>query len=132
MKSRRLRYNKCVDAFEDQIRQWRDKLTAGTLGAADFDLALEERAANNSRSRQKLLYLQAQSTAVDSGVIGMSIVEDGQVHEGPDDPAQWPYKTVLEAINDGWRVVKFPEMALIMEEDKTFGLGCEFILEKIA
>ena len=47
-----------MDAFEDQIRQWRAKLTAGTLGAADFDLALEERAANNSWARQKLLYLR--------------------------------------------------------------------------
>jgi hypothetical protein len=31
---------------------------------------------------------------------------------------------------DGWRVVKFPELALLLQEDKTFGFGCEFILEK--
>ena len=37
-----------------------------------------------------------------------------------------------DAINDDWRVVKFPEMALIRQEDKTFGIGCEFVLEKIA
>ncbi len=121
-----------MDTFKDQITQWRDKLAAGTLAATDFDRALEELAANNGRARQKLLYLQAQSTGVDASVIGMSIVEGGQVHEGPNDPAQWPYKTVLDAINDGWRVVKFPEMALMLQEDKTFGLGCEFILEKIA
>ena len=44
---------------------------------------------------------------------------------------EWPYNSVLEAMNDGWRVIKFPEMALMLQEDKTFGLGCEFILEKI-
>ncbi len=33
-------------------------------------------------------------------------------------------------MDDGWRVIKFPEMALLLQEDQTIGLGCEFILEK--
>ena len=61
----------------------------------------------------------------------MALAESGQILEGPDDPDEWPYNSVLEAIDDGWRVVKFPEMALLLQEDKTFGLGCEFILEKL-
>ena len=44
---------------------------------------------------------------------------------------EWPYNSVLEAMDDGWHVIKFPEMALMLQEDKTFGLGCEFILEKL-
>ena len=31
---------------------------------------------------------------------------------------------------DGWRVVKFPELALMMDESRTYGLGFEFILER--
>ena len=58
---------------------------------------------------------------------GMSIV----VHDGPDDPDDWPYQTVHEAMLDGWHIIKFPEMALMMAgEETTYGLGCEFILAK--
>tara|TARA_B100000949_G_scaffold215380_1_gene211571 strand:- start:271 stop:639 length:369 start_codon:yes stop_codon:yes gene_type:complete len=118
---------------KQQIQQWLDKLRAGTL--AEDDLQQELNRLNGQSSdeakRQRLLYLQTKTTGVDSEVLGMAQVENGQVREGPEDPAQWPYKSVLEAINDGWRVVKFPEMALLLQEDKTFGLGCEFILEKL-
>ena len=80
--------------------------------------------------RQSLLYLQANKTSVTSDVLGMSIVEGGKVSAGPADPDDWPYHTVLEAMNDGWRIIKFPEMALLLDEKRTYGLGCEFILEK--
>ena len=112
--------------MREQIRGWLDKLRQGTLQAADLQAALDQ------SPRQQLLYLQAASTGVDSAVLGMALVCDGQVHEGPQDPADWPYQTVLAAINDGWRVVKFPELALLLQEDQTYGLGCEFILEKLA
>lgn len=113
---------------QHQIRHWLDKLHEGTLVAADLEAALE----NSASHRQQLLYLQAASTGVESEVLGMALVADGQVHEGPEDPADWPYQTVLAAIADGWRVVKFPELALLLQEDKTYGLGCEFILEKLS
>ena len=47
-----------------------------------------------------------------------------------EDSKDWPYQSVLEAIRDGWRVVQFPNLALLMDESRTYGLGCEFILEK--
>ena len=31
---------------------------------------------------------------------------------------------------DGWRIVKFPELAILLDDRRTYGLGCEFILEK--
>jgi hypothetical protein len=31
---------------------------------------------------------------------------------------------------DGWRVIRFPETAPLMDPDRTCGLGCEFILER--
>jgi hypothetical protein len=112
--------------MREQIQDWLDKLRQSTLQAADLQTALDQ------SPRQQLLYLQAASTGVDSAVLGMALVCDGQVHEGPQDPADWPYQTVLAAINDGWRVVKFPELALLLQEDQTYGLGCEFILERLA
>ena len=79
---------------------------------------------------QDLLYLQAGSTSVASGVLGMALVQDGRMVELPDDLSDWPYKTPLDAIRDGWRVIQFPNLALMMDETRTYGLGCEFILER--
>ena len=118
---------------KQQIQQWLDKLRARTLVEDDFQRVLNrfKGQRSNVMKWQQLLYLHTQTTGVDSEVLGMALVENGQILEGPDDPAEWPYDSVLEAMNDGWRVVKFPEMALLLQEDKTFGLGCEFILEKL-
>ena len=80
--------------------------------------------------RQQLLYLQTSGTGLDSGVIGISLIAEGQIQELPLDPAQWPYQNVLAALADGWRVIKFPELALLLQEEHTVGLGCEFVLEK--
>ena len=122
-------------ADRQQIQGWLDKLRAGTLVEADLEHALDRLSdgtlAGNSPKRQRLLYLNTSSTAVDSQVLGMALVENGEILEGPDDVDEWPYNSVLEAMDDGWRVIKFPEMALLLQEDKTFGLGCEFILEKL-
>lgn len=78
---------------------------------------------------QDLLYLQAISTSVASPVHGMMLVENGEVHE-PDE-SRWPYRTVLDAIRDGWRVIQFPNLALMTDESRTYALGCEFILERL-
>lgn len=118
-----------------QIQQWIDKLRAGTLVEADLQQALDElsnkASDSDSPKRQRLLYLNTSSTSVDSQILGMALVENGEILEAPDNVDEWPYNSVLEAMDNGWRVVKFPEMALLLQEDKTFGLGCEFILEKL-
>ena len=121
-------------ADKQQIQEWLDKLRAGTLAETDFQQALDslnDRAAMDDSPQQRLLYLNTGNTGVDSQVLGMALVENGEILEGPDDVDEWPYNSVLEAMDDGWRVIKFPEMALLLQEDKTFGLGCEFILEKL-
>jgi hypothetical protein len=82
------------------------------------------------RRRQDLLYLQAGSTSPGAPVHGMLLVEDGEIREPPEDPDQWPYRTVLEAIRDGWRIIQFPNLTLMLDERRTYGLGCEFILER--
>jgi hypothetical protein len=80
--------------------------------------------------RQDLLYLQTSGTSVGAGVLGMALVQNGEIQPVPDDPGEWPYQTVLEAIRDGWRVIQFPNVALLLDESRTYGLGCEFILER--
>ena len=121
-------------ADKQQIQEWLDKLRTGTLVEADLQQALDRLDGTSddaSPRQQRLLYLNTGNTGVDSQVLGMALVENGEILEGPDDVDEWPYNSVLEAMDDGWRVIKFPEMALLLQEDKTFGLGCEFILEKL-
>ena len=121
-------------ADRQQIQGWLDKLRAGTLVEADLQQALNRldgTSDDDSPKQQRLLYLNTGNTGVDSQVFGMALVENGEILEGPDDVDEWPYNSVLEAMDDGWRIIKFPEMALLLQEDKTFGLGCEFILEKL-
>jgi hypothetical protein len=119
---------------KQQIQEWLDKLRAGTLVEADLQQVLDRldgTSDDDSPKQQRLLYLNTGNTGVDSQVLGMALVENGEILEGPDDVDEWPYNSVLEAMDDGWRIIKFPEMALLLQEDKTFGLGCEFILEKL-
>ena len=108
----------CLEAF-----------SLGRLTEADLRQVMDE-LCEPARGYQDLLYLQTSHTSLDSPVHGMSIVLNGEISDGPQNPNEWPYETPLQAIQDGWRVVQFPNMALIMDESKAYGLGCEFILEK--
>jgi hypothetical protein len=110
-----------IDQVLEHFRQ-------GQLTEQSLRQALERR--GTPAKRQDLLYLQASSTSLVSSVLGMTLVRDGKIVPGATDAAEWPYSSVLEAIRDGWRVVKFPELALLLVEERTIGLGCEFILEK--
>jgi len=97
-----------------------------------------EQLADGEPKHQDLLYLQVNSDypgshphgARTDSVVGMMIMENGDISEGPADPDDWPYKSIKDALDDGWRIIKFPEMALLMDESRTYGLGSEFILEK--
>ena len=83
----------------------------------------------DNAKQQHLLYLQTATTAVTSEVIGMLMVKDGAVSDGPFDYADWPYKTVLDALNEGWRVIRFPVQLPVGHTQDTH-ITCEFILEK--
>jgi hypothetical protein len=105
-----------------------EQLKAGTL--TEESLAHIVELAESGLKQQDLLYLQTNRTSPISPVVGMRIVEDGEISDGPADPEDWPYGTVLEAIRDGWRIIKFPEQALMLDETRTYGLGAEFVLER--
>ena len=114
--------NRQVEVCLDELR--RGELSGGSLRR------IAELADGPAGGRQDLLYLQAEQTSMTSRVIGMSMFVDGEFTDGPDDPDGWPYQTVGDALADGWRIVKFPEMAILLDDRRTYGLGCEFIPEK--
>ena len=64
-----------------------------------------------SRLRQKVLVLYLANSALDSGVKGWSIYDGtGQTQPTTGDSDVPPYRTGLEALLDGWRVVQFPQL----------------------
>jgi hypothetical protein len=114
--------------LEQEIERCISELQRGELTEGSLRHVLD--AVGPPRGRQDLLYLQAASTSPGAPVHGMLLVEAGEIREPPDNPDQWPYRTVLDAIRDGWRIIHFPNLTLMMDERRTYGLGCEFILER--
>ena len=121
-------------SIREQVERCIEELRRGELTEEGLQGVLDSidrrREGRGRKRRQELLYLQTRSTSIDYPVLGMRILENGVLSDGPRDPDEWPYKTVLEAVNDGWRIIKFPEMALLLDESRSFGLACEFILER--
>ena len=114
--------------IEHQVERCIDELKRGTLTEKGLRRIAE--VAGQVRPVQDILYLHTTVNSLNSDVLAMRIVDNGEISDGPEDPDDWPYQSVLEAIRDGWRVVKFPELALMMDESRTYGLGFEFILER--
>ena len=84
-----------------------------------------------SQPIQDLLYLHASTFSPTSEVIAMTLMEGGEQQPVPDNPDDWPYQTVLQAVADGWRIVCFPEMSLVTtNDDDLHGLGHLFVLER--
>jgi hypothetical protein len=118
-----------TQTIKNQLEQCIDQLRQGKLTEEKLRAVIE--ALDNTQGKcQDLLFLQAGSTALTSRVNGMLILENGQVSDGPPNPDDWPYRTVLDAIRDGWRVIQFPNLALLTDPSRAYGLGCEFILER--
>lgn len=117
------------EKIKQQVERCIVDLRAGHLAESSLQSIIAALDAQ-SAPRQDLLYLQASTTSVTGDVVGMLLVQDGQLSEGPADPDEWPYPTVLAAMQDGWRIIQFPDLALSLDESRTYGLGYEFILEK--
>ena len=119
-----------TDKSRDITNALTAKLAAGTLTIDELRRGIAALLSEDGK-RQDLLYLQARTSSVEDKVIGMMLIEDGKADEGPKDPEDWPYKTVLAAMRDGWRVISFPNMALLaVSPDTPHGLGFEFVLER--
>lgn len=119
-----------LEAITAKLDQGIAELRDGTLQESTLVTIRDDLTAACS-ARQDLLYLQAAGTALDTQVIGMRMVIDGELSDGAADPDDWPYQTVLDAIRDGWRIIEFPNLALLLDESRTYAYGAEFVLEKI-
>jgi hypothetical protein len=111
-----------------QVERCLEEFMRGDLTQASLHGILE--AMDETPPRQQLLFLRVEGWTIHSGVIGMLMLDNGEINEGPLNPEDWPYKTVIDAIQDGWRVIKFPELALWVDETRTYEVGGEFVLEK--
>ena len=105
-----------------------NQFRTGRLTEEDIQHALE--LASDNTKTQSLLYIQTGATHPHSAVMGISIYEEGKDPDGIDEAGDMLYKSLKEAVDDGWRIIKFPEMVLAMDEQNTYGLGYEFILER--
>ena len=130
-----------MDPLSEQLKRIRARFDVGALTREDIDeaIALVKKAeAKQGQGNgqgpgngcQSLLYLQAPSTNPHSAVVGISIYEDGTDSDGLDDNGEFRYRSIKEALDDGWRIIKFPEASLAMREQDTYGLGYEFVLER--
>ena len=84
--------------------------------------------------RQKVLVLYLGNSALDSRVKGWTLYDGtGKEHHTTGDSDIVPYKTGLDALRDGWRVIQFPQLIPPypnMEYTTSFQMY-EFIFEKI-
>ena len=124
-----------MDPLTAQLKNIRARFDEGVLTREDIDEAIalvEQAEAKHSpgNGRQSLLYLQAPTTNPHSAVVGISIYEDGTDSDGLDDSGEFRYRSIKEALDDGWRIIKFPETSLAMREQDNYGLGYEFVLER--
>ncbi len=113
------------------IAQWitasRAKLETGPLATSDLD-QLEDLV---TTPRQLLLYLTAGSTNLRSGIVGWVFYDPTKDHEPTLPSDEPPYRSVLDAMADGWQVVQFPVSK--MYEYKDLGndyVGFDYILQK--
>ncbi len=117
--------------METTVKLWLDKsrkkLQAGNFTEAD----LQQLEMILTQPRQMVLYLYSKSTNMRSAIASWALYDPTVSYE-PTLPSQdTPYDSVIEAVNDGWRIVQFPraELYQFSDIDNTY-LGYEFILEK--
>jgi hypothetical protein len=84
--------------------------------------------------RQKVLVLYLDTSALDSAVKGWASYDGtGQKAHTTGDSFEAPYKTGLDALLDGWRVIQFPQLIPPYPGDEysTSFMKYEFIFEKL-
>src|SRR5437879_3756779 len=122
---------------DEKIVAWidraRTRLENGGLTAADLENLRQMVCDGRAVARQRLLYLHAATPNIRSAVIGMALHEPvpDSVTELAPDPPEWPYRTVHDAILDGWQVIHFPDQRAPFDDREIDILGYEFILQKV-
>ena len=109
------------------------KLEGGAICTADLDELSQIIHAKRTSVRQRLLYLHATTPNIRSPVIGMAEHEPvaESITEITTEGDQWPYRSVHDAILDGWQVIHFPDQRVPFDDQEIDILGYEFILQKL-
>ncbi|MCE9589247.1 MAG: hypothetical protein K8S99_01845 [Planctomycetes bacterium] len=125
-----------MPATPEKLQAWiesaRTKARAGALGEADLD-ALAKIVSGKGVLRQRLLYLTANGMSTYALVIAAAPREPVRKVDPPQvsaDP-ELPYRSVYDAILDGWRVISFPNQTAPLDDRELHILGYQFILEKL-
>ncbi len=121
----------------EELELWltkaRAKLEGGAICTADLDELSQIIHAKRTSVRQRLLYLHATTPNIRSQVIGMAEHEPvaESITEITTEGDQWPYRSVHDAILDGWQVIHFPDQRVPFDDQEIDILGYEFILQKL-
>jgi hypothetical protein len=123
-------------SVESLFAEARAKLAKGLLTEADIR-ALEAAALYAGKSgatvRQRLMYLHAVTPSIYSGLCAAVLHEPVKGHYATMDPLQKDpeYKSVHDALQDGWRIIHFPLQRAGFDDREIDVLGYEFVLEKL-
>ena len=121
------------DTLAAWVEQARTKLENGALKAEDLDELLHSARQKRPTQRQRLLYLHATTPSPRARVIGMALHEPvrGSVTDITTEKIDWPYRTVHDAIIDGWQIIHFPDQRANFDDREIDILGYEFVLHKL-
>jgi hypothetical protein len=113
--------------IKTQLQLCLERFRQGKLSEQDLQTAVD---LVNRPKKQSILYIQAPTTMPHDIAIGMSIFEEGKDPEGTDENGEFLYPSLKAALDDGWRIIKFPGMTSGMDDQNSYGLGFEFVLER--
>ena len=124
-----------MKTLNTQIEQWihsaQKKIDNDSICQADLDylsfILLSQ------HIRQRILYIHAVTPSIRSQLIAMSLHEPikDQITEIDPDYGEWPYRSVHDAVLDGWQIVQFPDQRANFDDREIDILGYEFILQKL-
>ena len=119
--------------LEEWLADARWKLAAGSLTDADLDRLAALHHSAESRLRQRLLYLHADTPSIYSRLVAAAVHEPVADAVTEIDPLadELPYDTVHAAVVDGWRIIHFPQQRAPFEDREIDLLGYEFVLDKM-
>ena len=99
------------------VKQWIDASHA-KVGVGDFTEADFQRLeAILTKPKQMVLYLYSKSTNMRSPIASWALYDPTKPNEPTLPSQEAPYASVIEAVQDGWRIVQFPRPELYQFSD---------------
>ena len=120
-------------SLKDWLIDARQKLATGSLTDADLDRLATLPEQRESRLRQRLLYLHADTPSIYSRLVAAAVHEPIVDSVTEIDPlaSQLPYDSVHAAVVDGWQIIHFPQQRAPFDDREVDLLGYEFVLDKM-